>query len=215
MVRFWHQWDWAAGEREFQRAIELNPNYATAHHWYALSLPLTGNPAKALSEIEKAEALDPLSLGIGSTAAFILYINRRYDQAIDQCRKTLDLDSDFALTHYFLGLACIQKAQYPEAIDALERAVFLSNRMVVPLSGLAHAYAVAGRIADAVRILEELKDASKSRYVSFYDLCCVYAGMGRMDEAFECIEKAFGELGWLSYLNLEPMLDRLKADTSL
>jgi len=153
-----------------------------------------------------------LSLGIGSTAAFILYINRRYDQAIDQCRKTLDLDSDFALTHYFLGLACIQKTQYPEAIDALERAVFLSNRMVVPLSGLAHAYAVAGRTPDAVRILEELKEASKSRYVSFYDLCCVYAGMGRMDEAFECIEKAFGELGWLSYLNLEPMLDRLRAD---
>src|SRR6185436_11837209 len=90
--------------------------------------------------------------------------------------------------------------------------VQLSNRLVGVLAALAHAYAAAGRMQDALRILEELKQASKSRYVSPYDLCCAYAGMGRIDEAFECVEKAFGELGWLSYLQFEPMLDPLKSD---
>jgi hypothetical protein len=107
----------------------------------------------------------------------------------------------------------MQKGQIPEAIVALERAVLLSNRMVVPLSALGHAYAVAGRMQDATGVLEELKAPSRSRYVSPYDLCCVYAGMRRMDDAFECVERAFVERSWLSYLNFEPMLDPLRSDS--
>ena len=212
MAQFWKYWDWTAGEREFQRALRLNANYPTAHHWYALSLTGIGNPGAALEEIRIAEAQDPLSLSINSTAAFILYINRQYDQAIEQCRRTLELDQAFALTHYFLGLACLQKSMHTEAIAALEKAVRLSNEMVVPMSALGHAYAVAGQTERAERLLENLEKRAETKYVSAYDLSCVHAGLGRIDDAFKCLEKAFEERGWLSYLNYEPMLDSLRSD---
>jgi tetratricopeptide (TPR) repeat protein len=211
MSQFW-MWDFEGGKREFHRAIQLNANYPTAHHWFGLSLPATGNLAEALEEVSIAEAQDPLCLSISATTAFVLYVNGLYERAMEQCRRTLELDPDFALAHYCLGLACIQQSRHSEAIAALERAVFLSNRMVVPTAALCHAYAVAGQTEQAEMLLEELETRSREQYVSAYDLTLANAGLGKTDEAFKNLEKAFEERGWLSYLNREPMLESLRSD---
>jgi Tfp pilus assembly protein PilF len=133
-----YDWDWAAAQREYQRAIELNPGYATAHHWYSWRLVVTGRTAQAIGEMRKAENLDPLSLIIGSDMADVLVIARRYDEAIKQSRQIINMDSHFAVAHYQLGQAMTQKRLYSDAIAELQRAIELSCDNSVCTSNLAY-----------------------------------------------------------------------------
>ena len=184
-------WDWEAAEREYRRGIELNPGYATGHHWYAEHLSETGRNDEAIAEIRKAESLDPLSLITGADVATLLVIARRYDEAIEHAKKTIELGPDFAVSHFALGMAYEQKGQSGGAIAAFQKAVEFSGGNTAFKSNLAHAYAVAGRRSDAVAILNELKDRSKHEFLNPSEIALIYVGLGQKDQAMVWLEKAY------------------------
>jgi len=184
-------WDWEAAEREYKRGIELNPGYATGHHWYAEHLSETGRNDEAIAEIRKAESLDPLSLITGADVATLLVIARRYDEAIEHAKKTIELGPDFAVSHFALGMAYEQKGQSGGAIAAFQKAVEFSGGNTAFKSNLAHAYAVAGRRSDAVAILNELKDRSKHEFLNPSEIALIYVGLGQKDQAMVWLEKAY------------------------
>src|SRR5947208_8764792 len=142
-------WDWPGAEREFVRALQLNPGYATAHHWYAFWLIAQGRAEDALQEIRAAQRLDPLSLIINTDVGEILYYGRRPDEAIEQGRRALEIDSAFPLAHRVLGFAYLAKRQFAPAIEELGPTARLSGDQPDLLAVLALAYAEAGRRAEA------------------------------------------------------------------
>ena len=157
-------WDWGSAEREFKRALELNPGYATAHHWYAWHLALVGRNAEAIAEMKRAQNLDPLSLIISADLAELLVIAHSYDESIEQSRKTIEMDPNFALAHNQLAQAYIQKEMYSEAISELEKAVRLSGGSPICTANLARAYAASRRRNEALKLLSDLKEGSNPVY---------------------------------------------------
>jgi len=201
-------WDWASAEKEFRRAIELNPGYATAHHWYAWHLSEMGRNREAIAEMRKAQNLDPLSLIIGADVAEILLVAHSYDQAIEQSRKTIDLDPNFAVGHYELGQALVQKHMYKEAIAELQKAIELSGGSTTCTSNLAFAYAASGRRKEAVKILSDLKNRSKQ---NASEVALMYVGLDEKDQAMTWLEKAYEQRFNPSIL-LRPAFDPLRSD---
>ncbi|PYX08604.1 MAG: hypothetical protein DMG85_10290 [Acidobacteria bacterium] len=201
-------WDWAAAEREFRRAIELNPGYATAHHWYAWHLSEMGRNREAIAEMRKAQNLDPLSLIISADVAEILLVAHSYDQAIEQSRKTIDMDPNFAVAHYELGQALVQKHMYKEAIAELQKAIELSGGSTTCTSNLAFAYAASGRRKEAVKILSDLKNRSKQ---NASEIALMYVGLDEKDQAMTWLEKAYEQRFNPSIL-LRPAFDPLRSD---
>jgi len=157
-------WDWGSAEREFKRALELNPGYATAHHWYAWHLALVGRNAEAIAEMKRAQNLDPLSLIISADLAELLVIAHSYDESMEQSRKTIEMDPNFALAHNQLAQAYIQKEMYSEAISELEKAVRLSGGSPICTANLARAYAASRRRNEALKLLSDLKEGSNPVY---------------------------------------------------
>ncbi len=206
--------DDAAAEREFKRAIELNPNYATAHHWYSDFLALTGRHTEAMNEIKRALELDPLSLVINATLGERLYQARQYDEAIAHLRKTLEMDPNFGPAHYLLGLALEQKRLYEEAIAELSKARTLSGNNPWMVSALGHTLALSGRKADAQKILGELRELSKARHVTPYDFAVVYQGLGQSEQAVEWLQKLPKDKIRRA-LKDDPRMDALQQDTRL
>ncbi len=210
--KFIFDWDWLGAERELKRAIELNPGYATARHWYAVFLISQGRLEEALAEIKRAQQLDPLSLVINVTVGYTFYFDRQYDQVIEQERKTLDLDPSFPGAHYCLGLAYEQKGMFAEAIAEFQRAITL-ERNPMYIGALGHAYAVAGRRGEARRLLGDLTDLSKRRYVDPVPVATVHAGLGEKDQAFEWLEKGYEERSsQLTVIKVNPIYDSLRSD---
>jgi TolB-like protein/DNA-binding winged helix-turn-helix (wHTH) protein/Flp pilus assembly protein TadD len=181
--------DEVAAEREFKRAIELNPNYATAHHWYSDFLAITGRPTEAMTETRRALELDPLSLVINATLGERFYYARQYDDAIAQLKKTLEMDASFGPAHYLLGLALEQKGLYEEAIAELNKARTLSGNNPWMVSALGHTLALAGRKTEAQKLLGELRELSKVRHVTPYDYAIVYQGLGQSERVLEWLQK--------------------------
>ncbi|HEY1213487.1 MAG TPA: tetratricopeptide repeat protein, partial [Bryobacteraceae bacterium] len=202
--------DWQAAEREFRRALELNPNYATAHLWYGEHLGHIGNAEGAVSEIRRALELDPLSLILNSALGRMLRDARHFDEAIEQCRKTLELDSNFAHGHWCLGLAYLGKTRYDDAIAEFQKARALGERAAA-LWSLAYAYGVAGRKSEAREALREFRQQSRDGYVSPYFMAGIYAGLGEKDHAFEWLDRAYEEHDLMG-LRLDPFLDSLRSD---
>src|SRR5438552_1856589 len=201
-------WDWASAEREFRRAIELNPGYATGHHWYAWHLSEMGRNREAIAEMRKAQNLDPLSLIISADVAEILLVAHSYDQAIEQSRKTIDMDPNFAVAHYELGQALVQKHMYKEAIAELQKAIELSGGSTTCTSNLAFAYAASGRRKEAVKILSDLKNRSKQ---NASEIALMYVGLDEKDQAMTWLEKAYEQRFNPSIL-LRPAFDPLRSD---
>jgi TolB-like protein/Flp pilus assembly protein TadD len=164
--------DEAGAEREYRRAIELNPNYATAHHWYSDFLAALDRQDEAMAEIRRALELDPLSLVINATLGERLFYARRYDEALIQLHKTLEMDDGFGPAHYLLGLTYEQKGMYLESIAELNRARELSGGSPWMVAALGHSLAMAGRRAEAQQVLVELKQLSARMQVSPYDRLC-------------------------------------------
>lgn len=212
-VRAWHDWDWPAAESEFERALDLNPNYATARHWYALYLMAMGREVEALREIRRAHEIDPLSLPINRDVGLIYYRARQYDLAIEQYLKTIELDPSFWSAHQHLGWAYEQKEMYEEAIAELNQATAIAGDRTSIRAQLGHVYAVSGWRAEAEKTLAELREPSKQPYVSPYEIALIYTGLGENYRAFEWLEQAYQDRsGWLIYLKVEPMLDGLRSD---
>jgi TolB-like protein/DNA-binding winged helix-turn-helix (wHTH) protein/Tfp pilus assembly protein PilF len=203
-------WDWQSAGKEFQRAIELNPGYATAHQWYAWHLNLLGRQREAIAEIRKAESLDPLSLIISADTADILFVARRYDESIQQSRKTLEMDPNFAIAHFELSQAYLQKRMYSEAIAELQRAIELSGGSTTFTSNLAYAYAVSERRNEAVKILNDLTSRSNGSSDAA-EIALIHAGLGEKDQAMAWLEKAFSER-FIPSILLRPGFDPLRSD---
>jgi TolB-like protein/DNA-binding SARP family transcriptional activator len=209
-----YDWDWAAARKEFERAIELKPDCTTAHHWYGLEyLTAMGRLDEAFAEIKRAHELEPLSLSIHTDYGFLPYLMRRYDRAIEEYRKSLELDQSFVYTHWKLALAYEQKAMYEEAIAEFQTAIALSGGSAQAVVLLGHAYAVSGRREEALKVLDELSELSKRRYVSSYRVAAIYLGLGEKEQASEWLERAYEEHdAWLVWLKVDPVLDDLHED---
>jgi len=204
-------WDWGSAEREFKRALELNPGYATAHHWYAWHLALVGRNAEAIAEMKRAQNLDPLSLIISADLAELLVIAHSYDESIEQSRKTIEMDPNFALAHNQLAQAYIQKEMYSEAISELEKAVRLSGGSPICTANLARAYAASGRRNEALKLLSDLKEGSNPVYSRATEIAMVYAALGDKNQAMSWLEKGYEERFNPGVL-LRPGFDPLRSD---
>lgn len=208
-----YDWDVAGAEKGYQRAIELDPNYATAHQWYAVHLAVNGRYPEAIAEIKRAQELDPLSLIINMNVGWVFYFARQYDETLEQCQKTLELDANFALTHWLIGQAYCEKKMYEEAIAEFQKAVALSGNDPIQIAILGHGYAVAGRPGEAQKVINELLELSRQKYFPPYFIALIYAGLGEKDTAFTWLEKVFAERSAdLTVLKAEPMFDPLRSD---
>ena len=204
-------WDWQAADTEFRRAIELNPGYATGHHWYSWHLALIGKNEEAISEMRKAQNLDPLSLIINSDLAELLLIARFPDASIVQSRKTIEMDSGFAFAHNQLGQAYLAKSMFPDAISELQKSVELSGGSAVCIANLARAYAASGRSDKASELLNELKNRSSGGYQFSSELAVIYTALGDKTQAIAWLEKGYQDRFNPGVL-LRPSFDPLRSD---
>jgi len=209
-----YDWDWLNSEREFRRAIELKPTYATAHHWYAFTyLTAMGRLDDAIAEEQRAQELEPLSLIINTNLGTLLYLARQYDEAINQYRKALEIDSNFIIAYWMLGLAYEQKSMFDESIAEFQKAVALSGGSALPMALLGHAYAMAEQKGEALKVLDELNELSKRVYVSSYRIAAIYACLEETKQAFEWLRRAYEERDvWLTWLRVDPVFDDLRSD---
>ena len=206
--------DPSRGAREFERAVELNPNYATAHQWYGSSaLAALGRFDEAIAQLKRAIELDPLSLVINSDLGNTYYRARRYDDAIAQLRKAIDLDPSFYYAHWNLGSALAGKGDIGPAIEEYKKARELNDDPFM-LGLLANAYGVAGKKAEANKLQEQLEEISKQRYVSAYCFALVYIGLGDKEQALRELEKSYEDRAGdaLRYIKVDPLLDPLRGD---
>ncbi len=205
------EWDLGSGGKEFQRAIELNPGYATAHHWYAWHLSLLGRFDEAIAEMRKAENLDPLSLIINADLAELLVLAHSSDESIRQSRKTIEMDPNFALAHNQLAQASLQKHMYGEAVAEMQKAVQLSGGSPTCIANLARAYVASGKRSEAVKLLGDLKKRSNPGYSNASEIAMIYASLGDADQAMTWLEKGYEERFNPGVL-LRPGFDPLRSD---
>ena len=204
-------WDLESGGKEFRRALELNPGYATAHHWYAWHLSLLGRYDEAIAEMRKAQSLDPLSLIINTDLAEILMLAHSYDESIQQSRKTIEMDPNFALAHNQLGQAYLQKHTYDEAVVELKKAVALSSSSPTCIANLARAYVASGKRSEAVKLLDDLRKRSNANYSNASEVAMIYASLGDEDQAMNWLQKGYEERFNPGVL-LRPGFDPVRSD---
>jgi eukaryotic-like serine/threonine-protein kinase len=206
-----HDWQWEEAQTEFNRSLELGPNYATANHWYAEFLMTMGQHGEALTRMKKGLDLDPLSLIINVAVGWALYFARRYDAAIEQLRRTVDLDPNYPVTYWILGLLLRKTGSYELAITEGEKAVKLSGGSPLMRAALAHTLGTAGRKKEALQMLDDLTRLAKQKYVAPYFFAGIYIGLGENDRAIEYLEKCYQEHShWLIYLHIDPSMDVLR-----
>lgn len=214
-IKLIYEWDFAGAEGEFQRAIALNPAYATAHQWYALLLNAQGRPAAALEELQRARELDPLSPAVRSAVAEAHYLARQYDRAEAEARQALQLDPNFVLALLNLGRAQEQQGRVAEAVATFERARELTGQGPAMSMFVAHARAAGGDREAARRILSYLLQLRKQNtvYVPALYIATVYTALGDNDEAFSLLQQALDErCEYLIYLRRDPMADGIRSD---
>lgn len=208
-IAYRFHYDWSRSEREFRRALELQPNHAECHRMYSVFLWNVGRFEEALSEAKLGQELDPLSpsTNVGSTFLWA----RQYDRAIAECRRALEMDPDFPHAHFGLGLAYTLRGDFREGVRELRIAVKLSRRNPGYLSRLGHAYAAAGKEREARKVLEELQARSRRQYVSPVGIALVHLGLGDRDEALIWLEKAY-QVHDFDLVTRNPRLDPLRSD---
>lgn len=213
MVRGVYDWDWPGAEQGFRRAIDLNPSYATAHHWYAHLLRAIGRFEEAVAETRRAQELDPLSLIINSNVGSALFYAGRYGEAAAQYRRTIEMNPDWAPAHWGLGRTLRKLGRVPEALAEHAKAVDASHRDAGYVCTLANALALAGRRAGAQELLAEMEARAQRQYVSPYDLALVHAGLGDVERALASLERAYSERhSSLRQLRVDERLDPVRSD---
>jgi serine/threonine protein kinase/tetratricopeptide (TPR) repeat protein len=212
-VYTFYDFDWAAAQREFKRAIELSPNYAPAHAYYSWYLIALGRASEAVAESRRAEELDPLSTEISSFVGWWLYFARRYDEAVPQFDRCLDLDPNYTACHAYLGMTYIQQHRFPDAIVAEAKAIKIDAAWSWADAESARAYALSGRRAEAQRRLDDLLGLSKGSHVSNYLLAAVYAALGDKKHALDRLEQAYSERSfYFDFLKSDPEMDSLRSE---
>lgn len=208
-----NDWRWEGVEKEYKLAIELNANYARAHHYYAIYLRHMRRFDESVRESRKAQELDPISATLRAAAAGTLYCAGRYDEAIEELSRVFELDPNYPIAHYWMARIHVQKAVYDAAITEFERTISVFGKNPEMLAHLGFVYAVSGRREAAQKVLDELQDSSKTHYVPSYCRAIVYVGLDRKEQAFEWLEKAYQEHDLnLIPLAVDPALDDLRAD---
>jgi TolB-like protein/DNA-binding winged helix-turn-helix (wHTH) protein/Flp pilus assembly protein TadD len=211
-----YDWDWSGAEREFQRAIELNPSYATAYQWHGSVLSTMGRPEEAIANYKRALELDPLSPIINAALGQAFCYTRQYDHAIEQQQKTLELDPNLSLARVVLAYAYLQKSMNKEAIAELEKHVVISQGRAWGLAELGYGYAVVGRRSEARNMLDKLNEISRQKFVPADAVAQIYTGLGEKGKAFEWLEKGYERhslgLGGVD-LKVDPVWDPLRSDT--
>jgi len=221
LVSYQFEWDWSNAEKEFKRALDLDPGSSSTfepspsstNHWYAHYLMTMGRTQEAVRAGRRALELDPLDLANISHQGWHYVFTRQYDQAIEPLQKTIEMNRDFHIAHWYLGLAYEQKGAFQDAIAQFQDCVRITGGRPSMLALLGHAYAAGNRKSEAQAILEQLIAQSKQRYVPSYPIAAIYAALGQKDEAFAWLERAYGERdSWMDYLGLDPRLDGLRSD---
>lgn len=213
MIKMFFDHDWSGAEKGFKRAIQLNPNYATAREWYAIYLVVMERYNEALTESMHAQELDPLSLVKNAMVGWSFGFARQYDEAIKQLCKTLEMDPNFSLTYFFLGAAYAEKAMWKEAIATYRKLVPLTGESPYAVGFLGCVSAMGGMKDDALKALERLDELEKERYVSPFYRAVVYMGLSEKDRAFEYLDKAFLEKdSFMVFLKSWPLFDILRDD---
>jgi len=206
-----YDWDWANAEKGFLRSLELNPSYATGHHWHALVHVSLGRSREAEAEMEKAQELDPLAPILRSALGFIFYISRQYDRAIVELHKTIETHPKWWISHNWLGLIAAHQKRFPEALASCARGIELSDGIPLTVASLGYIQALSGDREGALGTLERLHESAKHRYVMPYGIAALYAGLRDPEQALSWLEKAFQERGnLLCYLSVDPVFDSLR-----
>ncbi|UCC45717.1 MAG: protein kinase [Candidatus Zixiibacteriota bacterium] len=214
LIKSDYEWDWEGAEKEFRRAIELNPAYETAHHWYAFLLIYQEKVEEAMAEMHRAHDLDPLSLATNRNLGFLYYLARRYDDALEWLHKAVELDPEFTYTHFVMGLTYLRKRDFDKAIEALQRERNLTggvNPIVVLPLGIA--YMRMGDREKAEEILAGVEERMHHEYISPFYLAQLYFALGRIDTGFELVQKAYDERDiHMRTLKVMPMEKEVRQD---
>jgi serine/threonine protein kinase/tetratricopeptide (TPR) repeat protein len=212
-VLWLHGWQWQEAQKEFKRSLELNPTYPTANHWHAEYVMTMGRHAEAIAKIKDSQTLDPLSLIINVAIGWTHHMGRRYDEALEQLLQTVELDPNYPVTYWILGLVHRTMGRYELAITEGEKAVNLSGGSTLMRAALAHSYGKAGRRREAMQILDDLTKLAKHKYVAPHFVAGIHIGLGENDRAIEYLEKSCEDHShWLIYLHLDPSMDDLRND---
>jgi len=213
LIKMYHDWDWSGAEREYKRAIELDPRSGLGYLRYGTYLQLMGRFDESIPSFKRALALDPLSLQANSLLGLALYVSRQYDKSVERYRKTLDMEPTYLPARFGLALAYSQKGMYEEALVEFQKAGDLVDDLVELVGELGYVYAASGKISRAQEVLDELKERSETEYVSPYNMAKVYAGLAEKDLAFEWLERAYEERSeWLTWIKVDPKLDSIRSD---
>ncbi len=212
-VAYCFDWDWPTAEGHFRRAIELRPNYPTAHHWYGEFLSTAGRFEEAVASLRQALALDPLSLAVGTDLGATFYYAGDYERGEEELRKALEVDSAFVRAHLVMGAIQERKGEHASAVASLRRAAELSGRDPAILPALGHALAVSGETNEAREILKELGQLAERRYIPACGVALVHAGLGEREEVYRRLRKAFDERDMnLLWLKVNPRFDSLRGE---
>jgi eukaryotic-like serine/threonine-protein kinase len=212
-VTFIYDWDWVGAEREFNRAIELNPRYSTARQWRSWFLVAMGRFEEALAEGRAAIELDPLSVSIRRSMGWLQYYDRQFDAALDNLRRALVMNPTSEETHRLLGMVYAQQGQYDEAAASFKEAVANSETDLLSFAGLGQVAALRGQPDEARAVLHELEERQRTRYVSPVAPAMIQLALGEVDASFDLLERAHRDRrGWLAYLRIEPIFDPLRSD---
>ena len=212
-MMMFYELDWLKAEREFKRSIELNPNYPETYELHSYMLSATGQVTEAIDVMKRGLMVAPLSLPLSDDLGQAYYWARRYDEALDQYRKSISIDAHHPGAYAGVGVVFLQKRMYREAVESFHKAIDSMDRTSTLLGLLGYTHAMAGRKTEALKILDELKQMEKSKYVSPYDLAVVYTGLGDQDRAIEQLNKAYEQrAGWIIMLKVEPIFDPLRSD---
>jgi eukaryotic-like serine/threonine-protein kinase len=212
-ILFYGDWDWNAAEKEFNRALELNPSDAEAHRMYSIFLSAMTRFDRAEREIEATQTLDPLSVYNQTTAGWVLYCARKYDQAAQQCQKALELVPNSDGAHACLGYTYLGKGSYQQAIEEFQKAMTLSGGDVVRTVWLGRAYAQAGDRTNALRVLSQLQDQARRTYIPPYFIATLQVALGDKSQAFNWLDQAYSEHDlYLAWIRFDPALDPIRGD---
>jgi tetratricopeptide (TPR) repeat protein len=208
-----YEWDWPGAEKEIKRTIEINPNNADAHSVYGTYLEAIGRFDEAVAERDRCRELQPIVPLSIADVGYPLYYAGRYEEALIHYQKSLEIDPNFSWGHLWIGQVYVQQRQYDKAILEIKKALELSGGNARQMATLGHAYAVAGKRNEALKILDELQRQDVPRYVSPFFIALIYAGLGENDQAFAWLEKAYEERHpYMILIKVEPVFRSLHSD---
>ncbi len=208
-----YDWDWAGSEEEYKLAIQLNPGYGHAHHYYAFLLSTLGRHEEAIEEIKKARDLDPLAPRITANVGFFLYIARKYDQALEELKKAIELYPEHGANYSFAAWVYTALGRYEEALASLQRYGEITGEEPFGIIASAYVYAKWGKREEAERLLQKIREESEKTYTSPTLISFIYGALGDYDRAFSWLEKAYSERdGWLCLIKVSPWSDPLRSD---